>query len=755
MTELGLISEEQLATVLEVQQQSKRPLGQIIVELGFASGAAVAHALAMQSGGALKTEYGFALGAPPVDEEATADETGASLPKLRLASTAVAPARTSGAPEEGGPADDAVESATVEEQSELVAVPGEPDEVAAEAHGAVEVEEAEALEAAPEEVEETPDAELEEVPAEIDESAETPLAVETDSEELFEAALAETPIANEQKLDESQEEHDRAAAELELLPASTADRDRLAADVERLEAALAETQTAHEQKLAELREEHERATTEIERLQTIVAGTGSEHDQELRRLQEERDEVATELERLRAGLAEAQASAAEHARRLSEEQERHAGERDELTSQRDEIMAQRDRMQDELGDAFERLAAAGPTAEERDGLRAELEQLGSTLAETQAAADAERERLSSDVERLESTLSETLTAQEEELGRLREGRDRAREEIESLQNALTEVQASAGEQERRMAEEQERHVGERDELTAQRERLQEELRDAVERLALAAPAAQERDELRTEVERLQHVLAEVRESAAAELGGVVGERDRLAAELEDARELLRQAERVRESQIALEAERDSALAEIERLQTVAAEAETEAEERARLLAEEQDRHHSERETLLAQRTVLEEELGRSIEQLAEAAAAADQREAQLQVDSERLLEALDAIRSLATELATGSEELPPEPSTDEPEAEPEAASEESAPEAATDEPDAGAEVIEYSLFVPGPNGYELVPQTGVPPQAGQRVELVLSESEEPTLYEVVRSGRPLPDGDVCVYLAQV
>jgi len=153
--------------------------------------------------------------------------------------------------------------------------------------------------------------------------------------------------------------------------------------------------------------------------------------------------------------------------------------------------------------------------------------------------------------------------------------------------------------------------------------------------------------------------------------------------------------------------------------------------------------------------VLEEELGRSIEQLAAAAAAADQREAQLQVDSERLLEALDAIRSLATELATGSEELPPEPSTDEPEAEPEAASEESAPEDATDEPDAGAEVIEYSLFVPGPNGYELVPQTGVPPQAGQRVELVLSESEEPTLYEVVRSGRPLPDGDVCVYLAQV
>ena len=55
MTELGLITAEQLATVLEVQHRSKRPLGQIVVELGFASGAAVAHALAMQSGGALRS----------------------------------------------------------------------------------------------------------------------------------------------------------------------------------------------------------------------------------------------------------------------------------------------------------------------------------------------------------------------------------------------------------------------------------------------------------------------------------------------------------------------------------------------------------------------------------------------------------------------------------------------------------------------------------------------------------------------------
>ena len=77
------------------------------------------------------------------------------------------------------------------------------------------------------------------------------------------------------------------------------------------------------------------------------------------------------------------------------------------------------------------------------------------------------------------------------------------------------------------------------------------------------------------------------------------------------------------------------------------------------------------------------------------------------------------------------------------------------PEAGTNEPDGEAEEIEYSLFVPGPNGYELVPQTGVPPQAGQKVELIFPDREEPAVFEVVRSGRPLPGGDVCVYLAQV
>jgi chromosome segregation ATPase len=235
----------------------------------------------------------------------------------------------------------------------------------------------------------------------------------------------------------------------------------------------------------------------------------------------------------------------------------------------------------------------------------------------------------------------------------------------------------------------------------------------------------------------------MQEAHAAELRRVGEERDSLTSELAEAQELLVQAERVRESQIALAAERDRALAELERVQAVAAEAQTAAEEQTRILVEEQDLHHAERESLLAQRTLLEQELGRAIEQLAAAGTAADEREAQLQLGSRRLVEALDAVRQLAAELVPTSGELG--------DAEPEAVEPDPEPSAETSE----AEPVDYSLFVPGPNGYDLVPQTGIPPYAGQRVELILSDQEQPALFEVVRSGRTLPGGDVCVYLAQV
>jgi hypothetical protein len=67
----GVVTSEQLAAALERQRTTGRPLGEIVVELGFAAGPIVAQALATQHGGLVKTEYGFATGWANTGEAAT------------------------------------------------------------------------------------------------------------------------------------------------------------------------------------------------------------------------------------------------------------------------------------------------------------------------------------------------------------------------------------------------------------------------------------------------------------------------------------------------------------------------------------------------------------------------------------------------------------------------------------------------------------------------------------------------------------
>jgi hypothetical protein len=57
----GLLGEQDLAMALAEQEEGGRPLGEILVAKGFVSAAVIAQALATQHGGALKTEYGYAL----------------------------------------------------------------------------------------------------------------------------------------------------------------------------------------------------------------------------------------------------------------------------------------------------------------------------------------------------------------------------------------------------------------------------------------------------------------------------------------------------------------------------------------------------------------------------------------------------------------------------------------------------------------------------------------------------------------------
>ncbi|HEX4931281.1 MAG TPA: hypothetical protein VFV62_11280 [Gaiellaceae bacterium] len=62
MVDEGFLTLDQLSAALAEQDRSGRPLGKVLVSLGFVSEGAVANALAEQHGGLLKTEFGISAG---------------------------------------------------------------------------------------------------------------------------------------------------------------------------------------------------------------------------------------------------------------------------------------------------------------------------------------------------------------------------------------------------------------------------------------------------------------------------------------------------------------------------------------------------------------------------------------------------------------------------------------------------------------------------------------------------------------------
>ena len=62
MVDEGFLTLDQLTHALAEQNRSGRPLGKVLVDLGFVSEGAVANALAEQHGGLLKTEFGISAG---------------------------------------------------------------------------------------------------------------------------------------------------------------------------------------------------------------------------------------------------------------------------------------------------------------------------------------------------------------------------------------------------------------------------------------------------------------------------------------------------------------------------------------------------------------------------------------------------------------------------------------------------------------------------------------------------------------------
>jgi hypothetical protein len=69
MVDEGLLSAEQLEHALAQQAQTGKQLGETLVELGYASPGAVANALAEQHGGLLRTEYGVSTGLRVIEGE--------------------------------------------------------------------------------------------------------------------------------------------------------------------------------------------------------------------------------------------------------------------------------------------------------------------------------------------------------------------------------------------------------------------------------------------------------------------------------------------------------------------------------------------------------------------------------------------------------------------------------------------------------------------------------------------------------------
>lgn len=86
----GIVNADQLDVALAEQQKTGRPIGEIIVELGYAPGPIVAQALATQRGGMVKTEYGYATGftsvaapAPAPPKPSSSDPKDETIAELR------------------------------------------------------------------------------------------------------------------------------------------------------------------------------------------------------------------------------------------------------------------------------------------------------------------------------------------------------------------------------------------------------------------------------------------------------------------------------------------------------------------------------------------------------------------------------------------------------------------------------------------------------------------------------------------------
>jgi len=379
MVDEGFLTEVQLLDALAEQNRSGTPLGKVLVDLGFVSPGAVANALAEQHGGLLRTEYGTSAG---LREMAGRAPIRTEAPQLPMPTAAPAPQPPpaplgSGLRLAGGAPEESAEAST----------PAPPAQEAQQAPPPPAQEPAPAPEPAPVAADSTRIAELEsklhavlternslaqslnELQARLNEAAQAHVAgVNAEVEQrvgLLESQL-QAAAANREELERAQQHAAERIAELEGRLAETAEgRHDLDNELELLRTAAAGRDAALEQ-IASLQ-------SELEELRSRPTEDSSGALQELA---QKRDAAEAHAQALAADLAQLREQSGSLQAELEELRSRPAeDELQELAQKRDDAEAHAQTLETDLAQL----------REQAGGLQAELEELRSRPAEDLSA----------------------------------------------------------------------------------------------------------------------------------------------------------------------------------------------------------------------------------------------------------------------------------------------------------------------------------------------------------------------------------
>ena len=430
----GLLTQEQLTAALAEQQQTGRPLGEIVVARGWVSGPLVAQALATQRGGLTKTEYGYATGFPS-GEEAAAPAAPVAPPPVTIAVPTRPALRLATPPPVSSDSELRAQSAAGVEPLVPLAPPPVLETPPAPAHEAdapqpVENPEVEALRGRIAELEKIADAAATNTETARAQAASAQAETEAMRERLTEleqrsgggeadtlrARVAELDTAvGEAKASEAQahEQLQSAQSEVEALRAQLASVEAQAADsseADALRARVAELETTISEAKAH----------EAEALEQLHAAAAERGELEAARVE------ADALRRKIAELEEQMGQAGSADARVSEASAREAHALEQLgaaTAERDELRRRVTDLDQELRSATARRDLVAEEAEASKSRVAELEAVSAGLrAELEARATAPESAGGEPRERLE-VLEHRLDQAHHQLSALQSGRD--------------------------------------------------------------------------------------------------------------------------------------------------------------------------------------------------------------------------------------------------------------------------------------------------------------------------------------------